>query len=225
MQSSVGGITTVHEIIRQYQSLVPFLGAVLGTDYEVVLHDLSSDDNKVVAIANSGISGRKVGAPLTNLALKFIADRTYQTKDFVVGSPGISPKGAPLLTATYFIKDGAKALIGILCINCDMTHFNHLLDSLSGLVGLNAAAQAAPAAAPATERFQGSIKDLVRSSIDEIVARRGVPADRLTMSEKIMVVEELNRDGVFFLKGAVSEVAGYLQSSEATIYRYLSKLR
>ena len=52
----------------------------------------------------------------------------------------------------------------------------------------------------------------------------GVPVDRLTQEEKMKVVEQLNNKGVFLLKGAVSEVARQMASSEATIYRYLSKL-
>ena len=47
----------------------------------------------------------------------------------------------------------------------------------------------------------------------------------LTMDEKIRIVEDLQQAGIFYMKGAVSEVAAQLGSSEATIYRYLSKLK
>ena len=39
------------------------------------------------------------------------------------------------------------------------------------------------------------------------------------------IVESLHHAGIFYMKGAVSEVAAQLGSSEATIYRYLSKLK
>ena len=45
------------------------------------------------------------------------------------------------------------------------------------------------------------------------------------MDEKIRIVEDLQQAGIFYIKGAVSEVATQLGSSEATIYRYLSKLK
>ena len=38
-------------------------------------------------------------------------------------------------------------------------------------------------------------------------------------------VENLHRAGLFSMKGAVSEVAAQLGASEATVYRYLSKLK
>ena len=47
----------------------------------------------------------------------------------------------------------------------------------------------------------------------------------LDMEEKIRIVESLHHAGIFYMKGAVSEVAAQLGSSEATIYRYLSKLK
>ena len=40
-----------------------------------------------------------------------------------------------------------------------------------------------------------------------------------------IIVEDLQQAGIFYMKGAVSEVATQLGSSEATIYRYLSKLK
>ena len=45
------------------------------------------------------------------------------------------------------------------------------------------------------------------------------------LEEKIRIVENLHRAGLFSMKGAVSEVAAQLGASEATVYRYLSKLK
>ena len=42
--------------------------------------------------------------------------------------------------------------------------------------------------------------------------------------EKIRIVESLHHAGIFYMKGAVSEVAAQLGSSEATIYRYLNRM-
>ncbi|GEB80630.1 hypothetical protein DDE01_20450 [Desulfovibrio desulfuricans] len=53
--------------IERYVPLVDFLGAFLGEDCEVVLHDVRNPDNSVLAIANNHISGRRKGAPLTDL--------------------------------------------------------------------------------------------------------------------------------------------------------------
>ncbi len=217
----------MQQALEQYKVVVEFLGQALGPDYEIVLHDLSSGKNEIVAIANGSISGREVGAPLTNLALKFIAEKTYEHKDYEVGYPGISPRDAKLYTSTMFIKNPAGKLIGILCINYDTSRCTRALEALRELCG-SIFPDAGKLGAPAPdmqEKFQGSVRDLVRASVEEIIRSSGVPAERMTMDEKIAIVERLNEDGVFYLKGTVSEVAEYLSTSEATIYRYLSKLK
>ena len=56
--------------LEPYRVVVSFLGEALGPDYEVVLHDLTSEDGTIVAIVNNHISGRTEGAPLSNMALR-----------------------------------------------------------------------------------------------------------------------------------------------------------
>ena len=57
------------EQLTRFTHLVEFLGMTLGPDYEIVLHEIDRPTPCVVAIANGQISGRTVGAPLTNVAL------------------------------------------------------------------------------------------------------------------------------------------------------------
>lgn len=217
----------MHPTVRQYMVLVDFLGKALGPDYEIVLHDLSGGRNQVAAIANSHISGRTVGAPLTNLALKFLADKTYESSDYQVGCAGISPRGARLCTSTLFLKDSRGRLVGILCINYDTTRARAARDAVEALCATRLADGAASALQPppAAEKFQLSVRDAVRAAVAEQTHGSGIPAARLTMDEKIRIVGRLSADGVFYLKGAVSEVAACLQTSEATVYRYLSKIK
>ena len=46
------------ELIRQYTLIVDFLGHVLGPDYEIALHELEDDSNRIIAIANGEQIGR-----------------------------------------------------------------------------------------------------------------------------------------------------------------------
>jgi predicted transcriptional regulator YheO len=81
---------------------------------------------------------------------------------------------------------------------------------------------------PATEieeNFGESLEDLSTTSIEAIVNESGVAPERMSPEEKIEIVRQLNDKGVFLLKGEVSRVAKYLNVSDATIYRYLSKVK
>jgi len=104
--------------LEPYRVVVSFLGEALGPDYEVVLHDLTSEDGTIVAIVNNHISGRTEGAPLSNMALRFIQERMYEKQDYLAGYQGASQAKGRLRSSTMFIKDNGQ-LIGMLCINFD----------------------------------------------------------------------------------------------------------
>ena len=66
------------QMLLQYTRIVEFLGQALGPDYEIVLHEILPEQSRVAAIANGGISGRSVGAPITNAALRMIIQKQYE---------------------------------------------------------------------------------------------------------------------------------------------------
>ena len=76
--------------LEPYRTLVSFLGEALGPDYEVVLHDLTSEEGTIAAIVNNNISGRTEGAPLSNMALRFIHGKVYEKQPYVAGYQGAS---------------------------------------------------------------------------------------------------------------------------------------
>lgn len=123
--------------LAQYTALVKFLGAALGPDYEIVLHDINGKDQSVAAIANGRISGRNVGAPLTDKALRFIADKTYQDQDFLCNYTGRSKDERTLRASTMFIKDDGGRLIGMLCINFDPSRYQKASQDILKLCGLD----------------------------------------------------------------------------------------
>ena len=213
--------------IQKFVPLVEFLGAFLGENYEVVLHDVSAGERSVLAIANSDkISGRKVGAPLTDLALKFVVEREYEKRDWAMGYMTRAKDGSPLHSATYFIRDDGGKLAGLLCLNMHVTDLIKARDIIDRLLG-GFSSQSSRDTGPdisLTESFSSSVEDLTEQLITQVVQEKAVPPERMTAEEKIDLVRILNDRGVFLLKGAVHVVAERLASSEPTIYRYLQKL-
>lgn len=226
-----------HVLLEQYVRLTEFLGRALGPDYEVALHDLTDKNRSVVAIANNHVSGRELGAPLTNVALQIIADKSYQSSHYRVHYRGVAENGKILRSSTLFIVDESGELIGLLCINFDGTRYHELSDRLLGLCHPDAfvetnflfdevrTRQAADTGGEMIENLHGTIGGVTGGAVSDVLREMGVAADRLTQEEKMAVVGELNARGVFLLKGAVKEVAGALCCSQASVYRYLSKLK
>lgn len=214
-------------IMQEYCELVGFLGKVLGQDYEVVLHDLSNMDNSVVAVANGHVSGRKIGSPMNENGLRLIRTEAWKQNQELIRYRGYSQKTNHLLCFTRFIKNQQGDPIGMLCINYDYASNQKLVDSISeqlGIAELPDQAESEKIFRSDTEKFPDSMEEVVYAICNQVMLEVPVPVDRLSQDEKIAIVEKLEAKGVFLFKGAVTLVAGRLQTSEATVYRYLSKI-
>ena len=75
------------------------------------------------------------------------------------------------------------------------------------------------------ENFGETIEDITISSIESVIKDMNIPPERMSSEEKMEIVKKLNEKGIFLLKGEVSRVANYLKVSDATIYRYISKVK
>lgn len=222
---------TANALLRQYVKLTEFLGAALGPDYEVALHDLTDRNRSVIAIANGYISGREVGAPLTNMALSVLKDESYEWQDYRLHYSGVSAAGNVLRSSTMFIKEDGK-LIGMLCINFDDSRFQSFSRQVLTLCHPNQFVQAleqlpedVPEDAPRPETFRNSTEAVAQDAIAHELERLGVPADRLTSEERLQIIANLEDSGIFLLKGAVKDVAACLGCSQASVYRYLSQIK
>lgn len=222
-------------LLQHYVKLTEFLGHALGPDYEVALHDLTDKNRSIIAIANSHVSGRQIGAPLTNVALKILMDKSYEDQDYRLHYRGVSAAGKTLRSSTLFIKQNGK-LIGMLCINFDDTRFQSVSEDILRLCHPDAFVETnfqldetrvrdvQPAAVTA-ESFHNSIDAVAGDAVARALAALGVTADRLTPDERIQIITQLETGGIFLLKGAVKDVADALGCSQASVYRYLSQVK
>lgn len=217
----------------RYSSLVEFLGKALGSDTEVVLHDIDEDSNSILAISNGHISNRKIGAPITDLALKFIVDKEYERKDYVCNYTGKAKGDKIIKSSTFFLKDNEKNLIGLLCINQDMSKYLEISKDILNLAKIFDVNEEIKTPSdelnplnltPHSENFADSVSEMTYDILHEFVDLTNIPPERMTQDEKLIIIDKLNQRGVFMLKGAVTEVAKQLHSSEASIYRYLGKI-
>ena len=224
-------------LLQHYIKLTEFLGQALGPDYEVALHDLTDKNRSIIAIANNHVSGREVGAPLTNVALKILMDKSYESQDYRLHYCGVSATGKTLRSSTLFIKQNGR-LIGMLCINFYDSRYQEASENILRLCHPDAfvedhcqpgrpqgggdAVRAVPAT---TESFHNSIDAVAGDAVGRELARLGVTADRLTPDERIQIIASLETGGIFLLKGAVKDVADALHCSQASVYRYLSQIK
>lgn len=208
---------TDDEMIKLYVSLVPFLSEVCGPGTEIVVHDASCPEHSLIAIGNN-ISGRQIGNPLTDLAQEITGNNVYEKDDYLANYAGYS-KGRHFLSSTYFIKNEGR-LIGLLCINKDMTAVDEAGASIRSL--LEKFNLVAPSNSEISEKLDDPVTDIMRTRIADTISQTGVSPARMSRTEKIQVVHQLNDNGVMLLRGAVAEIAKQLRVSVPSVYRYLN---
>ena len=92
------------DTLDYYKKLVEFLGQVLGEHGEVVLRDCRKPNHDIVAIANGHVSGRTIGAPITDFTLSVLANEEWKEKDYVANYVGRAAPNKNLRSSTYFIR-------------------------------------------------------------------------------------------------------------------------
>lgn len=207
---------TDYAILKASENIVDGIAAMYGEHTEVLLHSLDVSNPSIIKIANGHITGRSVGAPITNLALmklnagQDISD-SYLTK---------SPDGKTLRSITIVIRNAMQDAIGLLCINSNLdAPFQSVMAAM--LPGLTS--QADTRFSP--EKFARSSDEMMQGSIESVRAQ--VMADNsLSPSKKNReIVIRLNELGIFALKDSAQIAATGLDISIHTIYRYLRELK
>ena len=218
----------MYKSLEPYAKLVYFLSAALGDNCEIALHDLTSKDQEIVAISNNPISGREVGAKLSNLSLHYLEEKQYLNHDYVMNYKTVGNDGKLMRAATYFIKEeGREMPVGMLCINVNISDLEYLTSTIKKILGIKEEKDIEFKMYNPVEILSSPLDEMIDMYIKECLEKMGFPsyflAERLNVDEKIKVVKYLQEKGTFKVKGAIVLVAEKLAVSEPTVYRYLKK--
>lgn len=215
----------MHQLLAQYVPLVHFLAQALGENVEIALHDMTCQDGPIVALAN-GQSGREVGSKLTNLGKHIIEEKQYLEQDFVMNYKSLSQDGKLLRSSSYFIKDPEGNLVGMLCVNVNISDYAYINQVLQRILGISTKSEMEYEMENPIEILSNDLQTTISQYCQEALNDMGCfDSSRLTAKEKQHVVEYLNKKGVFQMKGAIHIVANVIHSSTPTIYRYLQNIR
>ncbi len=218
-------------LFNQFARLTEFLGRILGPYYEIALHDLKDPEHSLIAIANSHVSGRAIGAPLTEAAVKFMQDDSFSASDYRLNYTGFTAGGKTLRSSTFLIREQGKP-VGMLCINFDDSKFKAVSESVLKLchpdafVDSNFKFDEARVVEKGVDEYAERFSpDSVSGAIARFMAERGPGAPPLSAAQRRRLLNRLDQEGFFRMKGAVQEAAAVLGVSQATVYRTLSQAR
>lgn len=214
----------MNQYLKKFISIADFLGEVLGTNTEIILHDLTNYEHSIVHIINGHISNRKIGDPITDLVLEFMTTESKGDKQFICNYNSKTIEGRLLYSSTYFIRNEKNTIVGALCLNSDYHEFKKSLSFITSLLP-NYVDEKIVSLNNIKENLNSNPQELTLNKIDNIINQFDVIPTRMTTKEKTDVIAALNECGVFNIRGSVQEVAKKLHMSEPSIYRYIKKIK
>ena len=214
----------MNSYIKKFISIADFLGEVLGSNTEIIIHDLINYDHSIVHIINGHISNRKIGDSITDLVLEFMITESKGNKQFICNYSSKTVGDKLLYSSTYFIRDEKNNIVGALCLNSDYYEVKKSLSFLTSLLP-NYVDDKVLALSNIKENLNSNPQEVTGNKIDEILSQFDVEASRMTIEEKTDVITALSDCGIFNIRGSVQEVANKLQMSEPSVYRYIKKTK
>ncbi len=206
------------KILKSYDTLLDGLADYLGEGCEIVLHSLENLDRSVIKIVNGHHTGRKVGAPITNLALEMLDKLQKEPRQTGISYFSKNKKGEPLKSATIAICGEEDRIIGLLCINFYLNM--PLADFLSVF-----AFGGGPAAVTRTEMYLDNSNDLLEDSISRAIQSVTWDGTIVPSLKNRNIIRVLYRQGIFNMKNSVDYVAERLNISKNTVYMHLRYIK
>lgn len=205
----------------RFLPVTKLIAELMGPDTEVILYSI--EPRAVYHAINPMDEEMVVGSEMHSLERSFLEERRYEREDFVVNYRALSKRKNKLKSATLFLRDDRQNLVAMLTVNMNVDRLVEMRDMLDIMVSGQRPYDNRQGT-PFYNSFDVSVEGMVTSTIQEELARYNVDPIRLSQQEKLEIVHSLDQKGIFLVKGAISELAAVLQTTETTIYRYLNKL-
>jgi predicted transcriptional regulator YheO len=204
-------------IMDSYLNIMEFLSKIYGSSCEIILHSIQGDKVSIVQIINGNISNREIGIEHNVIGYKH--KEQFKDRDYIINNFYRSENAVDIKSNSFYIKDSEGELIGMLCLNFDITASKDIKKQLDEFL-CNVTSNATLASITPFK----SIKDFTIKTIEEVIEESKIPVERMTSKEKIDILKKLSKKDVFRTKGAVHIVAKHLKTSETSLYRYLKEL-
>ena len=178
-----------------------------GENCEDIIHDLTQLDASVVKIVNGHLSGRQVGAPISEVTLNFV--------NKMMATPGMNhvtyfaknKRGEAFKASISAIRGEKHQIIGLFCINY------YLNTPLTKTESENI-----------SETFVENTEELMLNALED--AKKTVYSN-LTISSSNKnkeIISLLYQKGIFNLKDSVITIANHLGISKNTVYMHIRNM-
>ena len=201
-------------ILRSYEAVVDGIASLIGPFCEIVLHSLEDLNTSAIKIANGENTGRQVGSPITDLALKMLQDIEGSERNFSRSYFSRAKGGVLMKSITVAIRNGNNRVIGLLCVNVNLdAPFSQVLQSFMPTEEAKEAASSV--------NFASDVEELVDQTVERTIEEINADKSVSNNTKNRQIVMELFDKGIFDIKDAINRVAERLTISKHTVYLYI----
>ena len=201
-------------ILKSYEAVVDGIASLIGPFCEIVLHSLESLDTSAIKIANGENTGRHVGSPITDMALKMLRDIEGSERNFSRAYFTRAKGGVLMKSITIAIRNGNNRVIGLLCLNINLdASFSQILQSFMPAEEVSEATSSV--------NFASDVVELVDQTVEQTIEDINADKSVSNNTKNRQIVMELYDKGIFDIKDAINRVADRLNISKHTVYLYI----
>ena len=208
----------MHVLLKSLIPIAETIGKTFGNRCEVVLHDLTIPEKSVVYTVNGDVTGRREGQTFDRLVRSVLLNKNF-TRDYAVNYTFETEDGRRIKSSSSLVRDEAGEVVGVFCVNYDITFMKTLHDELELFRPLQ---EDSSVICPEMAADQ-DVTTVVDTLIDNIVSSR--KKQGLTKQDNLEMIRFMDDKGIFLVKGAIDKVAACMGLSKVTIYGYLDTVR
>lgn len=182
---------------------------------EVVVHDLREPQSSIKYIAGN-VTNRHIGGPITDYGIRALQEEGDNVRDRY-GYKTNSKDGRDLKSSTCFLRNSDGKVIAAFCINIDITELlnaQKVLDSITNTLDITDDNKS-------IEYFASTIDETIDALLERAVNKIGKQPASMSKTDKVKLVNELEKLGVFQIKGGIEHVGTRIGVTKYTVYNYL----
>jgi predicted transcriptional regulator YheO len=203
------------------KNLAKGIGSVFGDRCEVVIHDFSDLKRSMVYI-QWDVTNRQLGSPIPDMLYRLLKEFGDDAPN-KLGYKSTTEDGKMLKCSTTMLRDDEGKIVGCLCINFNVTDFAFLTTAFNDFTFI--AQDTGISNGSSKNGTSTSFAESMESAIDFAISDYGKVPAMMDKSDKLSIMQKLDKDGVFMIKGSVDYMARVLGASRYTIYNYLKQIR
>lgn len=208
----------MNPILKTYFVIADTIAGTFGGQCEAVVHDLSQPESSVVYVANGNVTGRQVGQSFDHLVKQVLLNKNFRD-DRMINYMFETPEGKQIKSSSALIRDGEGEVIGMLCINYDITLCRKMQAQLDAFL--------CTTENDAEAEKEKDVDQNVMAVIDELILKiiGTVDVKNISRKKSVEIIKFMDEKGIFLVKGAMDKVAALMGVSKVTIYSYLDEAK